>query len=168
MESLKRIVIPILSVVLIAVVFSCGSTKESNPEELKRLYDLVESKDFTIKNEWLIPLQFSRKNIVGTNAYIDFDGDSVTVDLPYYGERYVLGDIGDDGGIQLEGLAENLEISKNENSININFEAEDGTETLDFSIDIYSENNVSTTVNSSHRSSISYEGYVEDTEATEE
>ena len=52
---------------------------------------------------------------MGTNNFLEVKGDSVSADLPYYGERQIAGSYNNrDVGVQFEGLAKDFELSYND------------------------------------------------------
>lgn len=159
----QRFLSPFLILIFSALISSCGSAggEIQSYDDLNRL---VETRNFEIQNEWAMPLGGNRINLIGNTNFIRFKGDSVDLFLPYFGVRHSGGDYGGDGGIEFEGIAEDLEINKNaeKNKIVIEFEGEDdNNENLDFHITLFSNGNTNTSVNSSQRTSISYQGTVE-------
>ena len=159
--------------ILLISLSACGSGQSTAEElqEYEELVNLVESQEFEIENDWLLPLRGNRVNLIGNPNFIRFIGDSVSVDLPYYGVRHSGGGYDSDGGgFEFSGIPENLEVELDpeDERIVIAFEAEDGVENLVFDIILYSNGTARTSVTSSQRDAISYQGevtpYVEDDE----
>ena len=111
----------------------------------------------------------SRIDVTGEGYFIKMDGDSISVYLPYYGERQMGGGYGSDAGIKFDGTARDIEINKDEskNSYEITFGANDATESYLFTIDISNKLSSTTRVRSSHRNRIRYEGKVAKHELSE-
>lgn len=154
----------ILLVMLLAA--SCGPGKQSrraNIENFEDLREVVNNREFEIENEWAEPLSGSQVNLIGNPNYIRFLGDSVKLFLPYFGVRHAGGNYGGrDGGIEFEGVPEELEITedKENKSISIEFQAEEDQEDFDFLIKFFPNGRTTTSVNSSERSTISYRGFL--------
>lgn len=133
---------------------------EDRDVEDEYLVDLVAEREFQIKNEWAMPLRGSSINLIGNPNYIRFEGDSVDVALPYFGYRHIGGGYGSEAGIEFEGLVEELRIEKEPDEITMHFEADQGSEHLNFSIIVYADGTAHTSVTSSERDAISYRGFV--------
>lgn len=144
----------------------CGGAKERNEkdlQDLEELMELVASREFEIENTWAIPLGGGRVNLIGNPNSITFKGDSVEVYLPYFGVRHSGGNYGGrDGGIKFEGPVENLVVREDKVKKNIffTFEQNREIENYEFLIRLYPNRKVYTSVNSSQRNSISYQGEV--------
>lgn len=163
-----RIGFKLVAPFIVFFTLACGGIKKSGSEEatkdFQKLSELVNSREFEIENEWLIPLGGSAINMIGNPNFIRFEGDSVDVFLPYYGVRHSGGGYGSTGGIKYKGPAKNLNIDKDtsKNSIILNFEGRDGdsNESLKFFITLFQGGSATTSVSSSQRQSISYRGDV--------
>lgn len=148
------------------LLLGCGGAKERHEKDLgdlEELMSLIEGREFEIENNWAIPLGGGRVNLIGNPNSITFKGDSVEVYLPYFGVRHSGGDYGGrDGGIKFEGPVENLVIREDQVKKNIflTFEHTREMENYEFLIRLYPNRNVYTSVNSSQRNSISYQGEV--------
>ncbi len=158
------IVVKLLVSFILLLMLACGGVKNSGSvgdvKDFEKLSELVNSREFEIENEWLMPLGGSMINLIGNSNFIRFKGDSVNVFLPYYGVRHSGGGYGRDGGINYKGPAKNLNITedKGRNNILLNFEGREGNENLQFFITLFPGGSATTSVNSSHRESISYRG----------
>lgn len=147
-----------------AILFvACGSSKTAGGiEDFNQLQQLVNSREFEIEHQWVRPSWGGSINLIGNTNFIRFKGDSVNVFLPYYGERYAGGGYGSEGGIVYKGPVKNLKIStkKEDQEIVLEFEAQQGIESLHFYLKLFSNSNVSTNVTSSERATISYSGKI--------
>jgi hypothetical protein len=160
----KQFSISFLLVAFILLTASCGSTREKGRQvnDFEDLQQLVESGNFKIENQWAIPLGGNQINLTTNINYIKFKGDSVELFLPYFGVRHAGGGYGRSGGMEINDLVENLEISENpsKETITVEFEGNQNNENLEFFIQLFANGNTSTSVNSSERSTISYRGHL--------
>lgn len=159
---IQAILVPALFLLLI----SCGTGKKMDWVKINNyneLRDVVYNGEFEIENDWANPLSGSMIDIVGNPNYLRFENDSVDLFLPYFGVRHAGGNYGGrEAGIKYKGIAEDLQITEadDRSKIEIEFEAEEGTENYDFRITLFPNGNTSTFVSSSERNSISYRGTV--------
>ncbi|MCG9972361.1 DUF4251 domain-containing protein [Christiangramia crocea] len=160
-NRIKAVSILIFSTAIIMAFTACGGAGLSGPvQNYEQLQDVVSSQDFQIENDWANPLGGGNINLIGNPNLIRFSGDSVEVFLPYFGVRYTGGGYGRNGGIKYEGLAENLSITENPEKKNIalDFEGDQEGENLEFHIKLFANGSTFTSVNTSQRSTISYQG----------
>lgn len=147
-------------------VLACGTQqgmRGKSPDDFEELQSLVDSGEFEIENQWVLPLNGSMIDLVGNSNFIRFKGDSIDLFLPYFGVRHSGGDYGGrEGGIQYKGPLKGLEITQEveKERITVEFEADQGTENYNFRIILFSNGNTNTNVNSTERNSISYRGTV--------
>ncbi len=103
----------------------------------------------------------SRVDLTGDGYYIKLEGEKVSIELPYFGERQMGGGYGTDGGFTLEDtLAKDLKITKDEEkkTYEVTFSADNSSETLFFTIEVGSSLNSTTRVTSAQRNRIRYTG----------
>lgn len=144
---------------------SCGggqNTAMNQPQNFDELEQLVQKRHFEVENQWAMPLGGSRIDLIGNTNFIRFKGDSVKLFLPYFGVRHTGGGYGDEGGIKYEGVAEDLKVENDQNQkkIVLKFSGEQGSEDLDFYVTLFPNGNTNTSVTSSQRATISYQGHV--------
>lgn len=169
-----------LILVFISLV-SCGSSREASSEDLARLDKLVEDRYFEIETQRAMPLatnsmnqiatagllppgdSASQINIQGDSNYFKFEGDTVSADLPYFGERQMGGGYNQNTGIEFKGVPKDLEILKKENKnyYTISFNISHETENYQISLKLYPNLNALIYINSSDRFSINYRGKLE-------
>ncbi len=160
------LVVKLMTPFILLLALACGGIKESSSagdiKDFQKLSKLVNSREFEIEHEWLMPLGGSMINLIGNPNYIRFKGDSVDVFLPYFGVRHSGGGYGRDGGIIYKGPPKNLDITEDttKNNILINFEGQQNNEILEFFITLFPGGSATTSVSSSQRQSISYRGDV--------
>ena len=144
---------------------ACGSANKdvSNSPEYPEIVQEVKDLDFEIEHQWANPTQYGRVDLLGNPNRIKFENDSVEVYLPFFGERYAGGGYDpDEGAIQYKGVPKNLEITENpqKGEVRIFFEGNRGTENLDFRITVYPNRVARTSVTSSQRETIIYDGKI--------
>ncbi|QBA64148.1 DUF4251 domain-containing protein [Muriicola soli] len=166
---------------IITLVFSCGSVADKSASEssLKALNNLVTSRSVEIEADWAFPLMTqgitsvansglllpgsnaNRIDLMGNSNYLRIKGDSIDVSLPYFGERQIGGRYANsDVGIKVKGEAMEYQVEKEEkkNAYRIKFSLKDEIETLQFYVTLFPSGKASINVNSTHRSSIRYDG----------
>lgn len=103
-------------------------------------------------------------DITGHNQYFEFNNDTISVSLPYYGERQLVGTNTNPnkGGITFKGIPKNYSITKTKKgNYKIKFKINDkntSREMYDVFILIFNNYNATVTINSTHRFSIEYRG----------
>lgn len=158
----KRFLVLMIPILFLGILISCGGANSSvnNDQEFSELQQIVTSRNFEIEHEWANPLVGSQINLIGNTNYIRFHGDSVDVYLPFFGERYSGGAYDGEGGIKYEGFTKEFEVIQNpdKSKIELKFKIEKTSENFDFFITLYPNNKARTSVNTSERSTITYEG----------
>lgn len=177
----------VLAVLTGVLLTGCKSTEKivvPNP----KLGALMENKEFRIAVDAVQPQltmalaqlnnsqlvrpgnKLSNINVNGEGYFIKMEGDSVTVNLPYYGERQMGGGYGSPVGIVFKEIARDLKIEKaaKTNAYQVTFGVPSAEEFYRFMITI--ENNLGCTahVTSSHRNRIRFTGKVEELESSEQ
>lgn len=146
-------------IIALFLLQSCGSSADTT--KIAETKALIEIREFKIEHDWLNPMAGGRINLIGNPNFIRFKNDSVNLFLPFFGERFSGGGYNSEGGIIYEGPLQDFEISSGRNNSQvIKFSTDQDTENLNFTINIYPEGDVSTRVNSSQRSFISYQGKI--------
>ncbi len=162
---------------------SCGSTSrtKADPVRINYLQQLVAEGAFEIRSDAAFPLMTqgitavanagllmpgssaSRIDLIGNSNHFRVIGDSVSVNLPYYGERQMGGGYANnDTGISYEGTPQRYEIQWDEikDRYLITMRARQGTETLQFNVMVFPSLKADINVNSTHRFSIRYSGKI--------
>lgn len=145
------------------VISSCGSSRTGETiNDYDGLQQLVSSREFEVENQWAQPLTGTRVNLIGNTNYMRFKNDSIELHLPYFGVRHAGGAYDREGGINYKGALKDLEIDERpgQGRILISFEGQQDSEDLWFSLILFSNGKVDTTVKSSQRNTISYDGEV--------
>lgn len=165
-------------------VIGCTSTKMGSPTEIEALKSLMTTKSFEFTADWANPMvtqsltavansglippgsSISRINLAGSSNYLKVFGDSVSANLPYYGERQFGGGYGSSTGIEFKGLADDYvqRFDADKGKYNISFKIKDKAEQYFVMMDVYPNKSTSISVNTSNRLSIRYDGEVESLE----
>tara|TARA_R110002096_G_C14338257_1_gene701926 strand:+ start:163 stop:696 length:534 start_codon:yes stop_codon:yes gene_type:complete len=162
-----------LSILCISFL-SCKSS--ATLAEIENLKETATSKNFTIISdsanptalmntrgiENLLPPGNNLANISLVNIQNNFTikNDSIFLDMPFYGERRFGGGYGTESGLQFEGIPEKVESSFNpkKNTYEFEYLLNTKTESLRISLTLFANKTSRFTVNSSHRSTITYNG----------
>jgi len=184
----KKFIINFLILALgIISLASCGSSREVSSEDVAQLDTIIQDKYFEIEADFARPLvtnalnqianagllrpgdNASRINLQGNADYLKFEGVTVSADLPYFGERQMGGGFNRHTGIKFEGVPRDLEITKDsdKNNYNIQFNINDDSENYQVVLKIYPNRNALTSINSSQRFPIRYDGTLKATELKE-
>ncbi len=163
------------------LLVGCGGSQDVVVTEAqsKALDDLVTQKSFQIESDWAYPLvtnSFSNVansgllppgnnanaiNLTGNSNYIKMYGDSISMYLPFYGERRLVGGYNNkDIAIKYDGVAQEIEITKNDKkqAYEIEFLARNRTESFRVFITVSPGLTANISINSSHRTSMRYRG----------
>ncbi|MFT7084049.1 MAG: hypothetical protein ACJAT0_002546 [Nonlabens sp.] len=178
-----------LLLVLLLVFSSCKSSfTEEDRTKLITLQNQIKEQSFEFKANAVIPFNTQALNSVANDllirtgnstARIHVQGDNYTLKigekqavfaLPFYGERRIGGGYTNDTGFNFTAVIKDLTSTMNEKKgyISYEFRANNKTETLDIELQFYSPNTVKLSINSSHRTSMKYDGYIKWLEIEEE
>lgn len=171
-------------VLFVFVCISCsGSQKIVSPTPKSRALDaLVEKGKFEVTSDQASPLLTSSMaaisnsgllgngnsagniNLIGNPNYLKVEGDTISADLPYYGERQMGGGYNSNAGIKFKGVPQNYSLTKNETNqqYQINFQISgEGAENFTISLILFPNWKSSLQINSSQRTPIRYTGEVQ-------
>ncbi|TLP81435.1 DUF4251 domain-containing protein [Maribacter sp. ACAM166] len=166
--------------VLFGFVLSCTSIKMSTASEVEVLTTLITTKSFEFTADWANPVvtqsltavanmglippgsTISRINLAGNPNYLKVFGDSVSANLPYFGERQFGGGYGSSTGIEFNAIAEDYvqRFVADKGIYNISFKVKNKTEQYNVMMRVYPNKSTSISVNTSNRLSIRYDGEV--------
>lgn len=169
------------------VLFSCNSTKSivAPTAQSEALEALIAKKSFTIESEWMYPLATTSLNtiansglippgstvngisLIGNPNFVKIYGDSISMNLPFYGERQLPGQYTrNEGGIVFEGIPDRYEVIKDEKKQRhlIKFTVKNNRESYRVTMTMFPNWTTSININSSHRTSIRYRGVVSENE----
>jgi hypothetical protein len=180
MKTNKPLVFLALIVILMSIV-SCGSSKVYTAQEKASLEKLVTDKNFEIELQWARPLatnslnqlfnaglfrpgdNASQINLQGNGNIVKFENDTVSANLPYYGERQMGGGYNSaGGGIDFKSTPKDLRLTKDDDKdyylIEFNVKDQDSNENYDVSLTVYPSLNAVINIWSSQRNTIQYNG----------
>ena len=160
----------------------CGSTSSMDRDTARTDYlkKVITEAHYEINSNWAFPLMTqglssiansglfmpgsnaSRIDLIGNPNYLKVIGDSVSVALPYFGERQMGGGgyADSDTGITFDGIPEDYTVQwdKKKNRYQIKMQIRQRTETLQFIISVFPSLKADINLNSTHRTSIGYRG----------
>jgi len=180
MKVNKPIVFFAFTVILLSIV-SCGSSNVYTAQEKASLEKLVTDRNFEIELQWARPLvtnslnqladaglfrpgdNASQINLQGNQNTFKFENDTVSANLPYYGERQMGGGYNSDGGgIDFETTPKELTLTKDDDKdyylMEFNVRDKDSNENYDVSLTLYPSLNAIIDIWSSQRNTIQYNG----------
>jgi hypothetical protein len=102
-----------------------------------------------------------RIDLIGNSNYLKVIGDSVSVSLPYFGERQMGGGYNSSGqGIEFNGIPQKYDTNWNakKERYEIEMTLKQKTETFQFNIIVFPSLTTEINVSSTHRFSIRYSG----------
>ena len=173
----SRSIYPILFLLLFAA--SCKTAKAPlSDQEWERLERIVTDRNFEFEAQWAEPLPDqsinalsgagmlppgsspNRINLIGNPNYFVMKGDSVRTQLPYWGERQTVQTYGRAEGINFEGQAENIRMSRNDsqNYYDLDFDLRNKLELLQCNLRFCSGQRALLTIQSNMRNQIRFDG----------
>lgn len=153
---------------------------ETSATQKKAFAELIEGKSYeitsklafptnaivTLANSNFLPVNSNQSsiNLFNISNYIEKNGDSIRLDLPYFGVRRMGGGYGDDNSIVLEGVPSTYEVTYNERKqrYKIFFRMRKKQETFNVTVYLFPNLMSDVRVVSSHRSPISYRGSIKE------
>lgn len=133
--------------------------KEVAYQEIKQL---VESGNFTFNALWLITQGGWRVDTDQITSTLEFNNETITSDLPFFGVvQFGLGYSGD-GGINFKGTPTNYKIDYQDakRRIKLSFTMKNKNEVFDVFATIYGSGSTTVQINSINRNSIDYRGFI--------
>ena len=103
-----------------------------------------------------------RIDLNGRENFLKIEGDSVSANLPFYGERRMGGGYNNDTGFNFEGKLKDMKIVKEENnkSYRISFQINKQTEVLNVRFQLFRSLAATMTIVSTQRTNMGYTGTV--------
>ena len=171
--------IGIISFILLLV--SCDSTQNvvANATDLKEIAQMVDSKNIKFIAETASPIATREMNqlsgllpqgstpsriiLSGGSDYFKMIGDSIAVEMAYYGTRQAGGPYESNRtGIELNAKPKEYDVKFDDKrkTYTLKYRVHDNRESYNFTLKVFGNKKAELYLNSSHRSSITYNGYV--------
>jgi hypothetical protein len=159
---------------VVLLCYNCKST--ATVAEISNLKEVVAGENFEVNSTFANPLalanvsglenllppgsNIAQINLANIQNYFIVSKDSISLDLPFYGERYMNNGYGTDNGLKFDGKFEKNKMTYNakRNDYLLEYWLNSNREKLRVAVTLYPNNSSSITVNSSHRSTITYKG----------
>ncbi len=160
---MKRLSIILL--LLFAASFLSVAQKSKNQkkqERYQKALKLVEAKQFEFIGRKANPQGTRQIDLTTRINFMRIDGDKAIADMPYFGRAYSGGYSPTDGGINFDAPYEQYSVDKNEKKgrVTITFKVKSNSDTYNCTLIISGIDNVTLTVSSNRRQTISYYGYI--------
>ncbi len=178
MKQLKYGIVMLVSALFIV---ACGSGKKAayTEAEMEAFKNLLESKSYVFKGRWANPMAsqslnaianagllapgntVGRIDILNSNNTMEFKGDSIIAQLPYFGERRLGGGYNlSNTGVNFKNIPTDFELVFDEKRKGyvIDFSINNGTENYNVSGIFYPNKTANIFVNSTQRMAIRYSG----------
>ncbi|RZS93825.1 DUF4251 domain-containing protein [Aquimarina brevivitae] len=168
--------------ILGAICVSCSSTKQTvDSATAAKIQTLVTSDRWTVESDWAFPLTTSsinimynaglippgstgnRINLIGNTNYFTKVGDSISVYMPFFGDRQLGGGYNNtSSAITFEGAPKRYEVKRNEKKAVTTIETAftSKTESYNAILRIYDSGITEIIIYGSHRSSMRYTGRI--------
>lgn len=150
------------SVLVVLLYLSSCSTTKNTIETVQQITQKVESKDFTIKVNYALPMRM--KQIALTSDYdLKIKNDSAFAYLPYYGVAHVAPMNPSEGGIKFnEKLTDyNIRQNKKKDGWEINFKVINNEYHYQIYLNIFNTGSSTITINSYERDAITFYGNID-------
>ena len=134
---------------------------ENNAKIAAKVDSLIEAKNFRFIARSANPMGWSSISL--TSEYdLLINGDSVKVDLPYYGRAYRADYMATEGGIKLKNtVAEDFVIDQKKKQYQVNFKARSNDDLYQFRLSVSSSGYGTLSVTCNNRQSISFNGILD-------
>jgi hypothetical protein len=153
--------------VLLSVIATNGFTQEKSKKQIKEEQKiekqkqtevLMNSREFVFKAKSAMPLGSSSVNLINATYNIVFKPDYIKSYLPFYGTVYNGIGPGGDNGYKFKGKPVEFTITKRKKNYIIYAVIKEDNDVYQISISVNPSGSASLSINSNHRSSISYSG----------
>ena len=174
-------------ILCLLMLYSCQTTKSAASDKQSQLQqEFARTLAFEVRSNWASPKTTSGMNALNNSGliapgnsvgrfdisrnsnYMTLDSTKVAVFLPFYGERQMRVDRNnDDNSISYTGDVKNLTVKYNEKKkrYDISFTMTKTIETFDVTIELFENLSTRTSINSTHRTGIVYDGYAKELSA---
>ena len=131
--------------------------EEKKIEQQKHIEALISEKAFVFNAKTVYPQSGSAIQLT-TEYNVVFKSDFIKSDLPFFGRGFSGGGYGGGNGMTFEGKPEKFNVEKTKKSYIIEVEVKTKNDTFSMLLTVFFEGTASLSINSSNRSTISYNG----------
>lgn len=170
----KKVIAAFLMIFVLASGFAQETSKkvqreQKKVEKQKQIEDLISSKAFVFEATQALPQGGTMVQLTGSSYTVKFHPDTIESYLPFYGRAYSV-DYGGDGGIKFKGKPGEYKVTtqKKGRGYEINATVKVTKDNYDLHLTVSPDGSGILIVNSNQRSSISYHGHIEKSEAVKE
>lgn len=170
---MRALIIPFL-----VLFMSCGSAKNTaTTAQLNQLKNIVNTKNFEVNFDWANPLginsgvvglqnlmppgsNINNISLIGNPNYFKVQKDSISMELPYYGQQRMSRGYNTDSGVKFEGKPTNYSaiFNENKNTYTLKYALKGEEESYDIILTLFPNKSSNLSLISSHRTSINYTG----------
>ena len=164
---MKRTIVLLLLLIPAIVLLAQDKTKsrkelraERNAQIEAKVDSIIQSHNFKLIAQSAQPMGWQPIQL--TSLYdVQVKGDSVDVDLPYYGRAYMVDYASTDGGIKMNTTIEDYKQKKKRGNTVISFEASTKSDHYQFKLTVTSSGYATIFVNSNNRQAINFSGVLD-------
>lgn len=142
---------------------SKDQTKEEKKEkQYIQIKELIKSETYEFQGRFAHPQRGARVDLLTRPNFLRISGEDASASMPYFGRAFSGGYSNSDGGINFDGHMENYELTENDKKkrLTIKFKVKGKDDTYNCILTVSSMENVSLSINSNKRESISYQGTI--------
>ncbi|MGQ7947088.1 DUF4251 domain-containing protein [Flavobacterium sp. WC2509] len=162
---MKTIITTFFLSFFVLIGFAQEKTKKQLKEEKelakqKEIDSLIESKVFEFVANRANPQGVRSIDMTTNDNFLRLKKDSIHSEMPFFGRGYSGIGYGSGGGLDFKGVVNDFSIKKGKKSYTIKANVKDAADSYNIVLDIYFEGTAYLNINSTHRSSISYNGEI--------
>jgi hypothetical protein len=160
-----------LAVILLILISSAAYTQELTRKEKKeekkveiqkQREAMLTTGEFVFRALIVLPLGGASRNLTPLDYYVKFKPGMIESYLPFFGTAYSGIGYGTDPGLKFKGKPEKFSINKKAKMFQIDATVKTETDYFRLSLSAGTEGNAILTVSSNNRSTISYQGNIEE------
>lgn len=130
-------------------------------EKEKEIQSLIDIREFEFVADRANPQGYRSIDLTTNNNFLRFKKDTIHSAMPFFGRGFAgVGYGGDSGGLDFKGAIKDYSIKKGKKSYTIKASARENTNSYDLILEVFFEGTAYLSINSSKRSTISYNGKI--------
>jgi hypothetical protein len=163
---MKSLFISILIFVSISA-FAQNSKEDQKEARYQAVIELVNTQKFEFIAKRANPPKIRSIDLTTNPNFLRIDKEKGAADIPYFGRSFSGGYSSNDGGIKFDGPFESYDVQMNDKKrrLTIKFKVHGEGDTYTCTLNVPSRENVSLTVLSNNRQTISYTGFIQELKA---